>query len=102
MTYSRHVTDDIRTQMYELLRLSGVQQKEIAEAVGKQKQQVNQALRGNLGNLPPIWQDILYATGMKIVIVPENSNFDMLAAIRERAEELKTLPEDTRLNKRGS
>lgn len=83
------MTDDIRTAMREYLAMSGLTQTELGEKAGKHKMTVSKALSGDLGKVPGIWEALLDAAGLKLVVMPKDFNYDMLNVIREHARKDK-------------
>jgi hypothetical protein len=79
------MNDDIRTAMREYLAMSGMTQTQLGAKAGKHKMSVSKALSGELGKVPGIWEALLEAAGLKLVVMPKDYEYDMLQAIRQHA-----------------
>ena len=79
------VTEEIRRALKEYLELSGTTQRELAKAVDKLPQTINKAVTGNSGKLPDLWEDILYAMGMKLIMVPVDADDNSLELVKQKA-----------------
>lgn len=81
----RFMTDDLRTLMNEYLDVSGTSQRELADASHKHPMQISKVLSGQEGKLPTTWENMLRATGMKLILVPEDADVDALELVRQKA-----------------
>jgi transcriptional regulator with XRE-family HTH domain len=64
------VTDELRQQLRQLLADQGLSQAALAAMIGTDRHTVNRALAGN-GNVPVIWQRMLDALGLELVLRPK-------------------------------
>ena len=79
------MTEEIRKALNEYLELSGTTQRELARAVDKLPQTINKAVTGNSGKLPDLWEDILQAAGMKLVMVPKDADINAFELVKQKA-----------------
>ena len=79
------MTNNLRRLMREYLDVSGTTQQELADATHKHPMQVSKALRGELGKLATIWEAMLKATDMKLIMVPKDADVDALELVRQKA-----------------
>ena len=79
------MTDEVRDLMNEYLGISNTTQQELADAAGKHAMQVNKALRGREGNITSTWEAMLEATGLKIVLVPKDTDVRAKKLIENKA-----------------
>ena len=68
------MTDEMRKLVEIELVRRDMTQKDLAEKVGRKRQQINNTLQGRSGKMPKVWQDILKTFEWKIHIVDKNGN----------------------------
>ncbi len=66
------MTDELRVQLRQVLAEHGLTQTALAAAIGTDRHTVNRALSSN-GTVPPIWQKMLDALGLELVLRPKAS-----------------------------
>lgn len=64
------MTDELRVQLRQVLAEHGLTQAALAAAIGTDRHTVNRALSSN-GTVPPIWQKMLEAEGVELVLRPK-------------------------------
>lgn len=62
------VNDDIRRAIRVELAKRDMNQSDLAKQIGRTRQHVSAAIRGDIGKLPKIWQDILDGLDLELVV----------------------------------
>jgi transcriptional regulator with XRE-family HTH domain len=63
--------DSIRSAFRDILRQRRVSQAELAEMSGLRPDYVSKVLRGESGNMPDSWKQMLNAMGLELVVQPK-------------------------------
>ena len=66
------MTDDLRLQLRQHLATQGLSQAELGARIGTDRHTISRALAGN-GAVPPIWQRMLDALGLELVLRPKEA-----------------------------
>lgn len=66
------MTDELRAQIRQYLKDYGLTQTTLAVTIGTDRHTVNRALSTN-GTVPPIWQKMLDALGLELVLRPKTA-----------------------------
>lgn len=67
------MTDDLRAQLRQYLSDHNLSQSALAVTVGTDRHTISRALTRN-GSIPPIWQKMLDALGLELVLRPKRSS----------------------------
>ena len=79
------MTDHLRFLMREFLDISQSSADDLAQATHKHPNQLRKVLTGQEGKLPTSWETMLKATGMKLIMVPEDAEINELELVRQKA-----------------
>ncbi len=66
------MTDDLRLQLRQHLAARHLSQAELGARIGTDRHTISRALATN-GKLPPIWQKMLDALGLELVLRPREA-----------------------------
>ncbi len=69
-----NMTDKMRKLVEIELVRQDMTQKDLADEIGRKRQQINNTLQGRSGKMPKVWYDILKTFEWKINIVDKNGN----------------------------
>lgn len=67
------MTDELRAQIRQYLKDHGLTQTALAMEIGTDRHTINRALSSN-GSVPPIWQKMLDALGLELVLRPKTAS----------------------------
>ena len=63
-TMTEHIRKEIKKRLIDV----GITQTDLAEQVGRSRQQVSDMLNGRGGNINEVWSNILDALGLELVV----------------------------------
>jgi ribosome-binding protein aMBF1 (putative translation factor) len=69
-----NMTNDIRKAVKKQMIDKDLNQTELAQMIGKSRQQVNDVLSGRTGHLADTWQEIFDALGLELIVVSKDSS----------------------------